>query len=197
MKRAYTFLSLLTIISAMRLPTFAQQPTPQSPIVPRRSFMVEALRDRLPPATETPGAPSEEPILRIQTVALRLPNPNAGLGQPGLWLTTFSGLYENALFQRQRFRETGHPIQFERGRLYFRQDLSVVTKGIILYRFWNDRLDLGLYKRSFHGEASPARAQALWFGQAGPLNRNYTPNDGRQIFFGVRFNLDKKSRQKH
>src|SRR5215510_7931597 len=107
MMRAYTFLSLLIITSAARSPTFAQ-PTNPSPTITRQSFMAEALRRRSPSApigTSTPR--SEEPILRIETVALRLPNLNAGLGQPKPWLKSLSDVYTTALFQRQRARETG------------------------------------------------------------------------------------------
>ncbi|MGH9853540.1 MAG: hypothetical protein ACREBD_27175, partial [Blastocatellia bacterium] len=110
MKLAYAFLSLLIIISALRARAVAQQPATRSRIIPRQSFMTEALRRRLPPpATETPIETLEEPVLRIETVALRLPDPNAGLGQSKPWLKGLSGVYETALFQRQRFRETGQP----------------------------------------------------------------------------------------
>jgi len=194
MKLAYAFLSLLIIISATRAPAVAQQPATQSPTSVRQSFMAEALRRRLSsPAIETPAPPLEELILRIETVALRLPDPNAGLGRSEPWLKSLSGVYETALFQRQRFRETGQPIEFERGRLYFRQDRYVATKGLILYRLWNERIDFGLYKRRFHGEASPSRGQALFFGQA---DRSYLFSGGRQIFFGVRFNLDKNPQRR-
>jgi len=197
MMRAYTFLSLLIITSAARSPIFAQPTTP-SPTITRQSFMAEALRRRSPSApigTSTPR--SEEPILRIETVALRLPNANAGLGQPKPWLKSLSDVYTTALFQRQRSRETGQPIEFERGALYFRRDRFVVTKGLILYRLWNDRIDFGIYKRSFQNEASPLRGQAMWFGQTDPSGRGYLLRGGRQIFFGVRFNLDKPPQQKH
>lgn len=200
MKQAYAFLSLLIITSALRAPTFAQQPAIQSPTITRQSFTAEALRRRLSlietPA-EPPVNPVEEPILRIQTVALRLPNPNAGLNQRRTWLKDLSGVYDTALFQRQRHRETGQPIEFERGRLYFRQDNYVVTKGLVLYRFWNDRVDFGLYRRSFQGEASPVRARALWIGRGDPAGRSNILSNGRQIFFGVRFNLDRKTQREH
>src|SRR5262245_59535426 len=122
MKRAYTFLSLLIIIGVMRPPSMAQQPSTQSPTILRQSFMAEALRRRsAPPEIE----PMEEPILRIETVVFLPPDPNRGLGQPNALLKDFSSLYETALFQRQRFRETGQPIEYERRNLYFRQDRHV------------------------------------------------------------------------
>jgi hypothetical protein len=198
MKRAYAFLSLLIITSALRAPSFAQQPAPQSPTITRPSFTAEALRRRLSaPTLDTPAEPVEEPILRIETVVLRLPDPNAGLSQPKPWLRDLASVYDTALFQRQRRRETGQPIEFERGRLYFRQDSYVATKGLILYRFWSDRIDLGLYKRSFHGEASPIRGQMLWFGRGDPTDRGNILSNGRQVFFGLRFNLDKTPQREH
>ncbi|HKE04848.1 MAG TPA: hypothetical protein VKE91_12370 [Blastocatellia bacterium] len=188
MMRAYTFLSLLIITGMTRPLSFAQQPVTQSPTSVRQSFVAEELRRRLsPPSIE----PTEEPILRIKTVVYRPPDPKAGLGKPNPFLKDLSGLYGTALFQRQRFRETGQPIEFERGNLYFRQDRYVATKGIILYRLCSDRIDLGIYQRAFHGEASPGRGQAMWFRQADPLNREHKSNDGRQYFFGLRFRLDK------
>jgi hypothetical protein len=101
-------------------------------------------------------------------------------------LESFSGIYEAALFQRQRFRETGQAIEFERGNLYFRQDRHVVTKGMILYRIRNDRIDFGLYQRGLHNEASPSRARNL---RSGHPNQKNDHGDERQYFFGVRFKL--------
>jgi hypothetical protein len=191
MMRAYAFLSLLIITGALRAPALAQQPTTQSPTITRQSSVAEALRRRLPPpAIETP----EEPILRIETVALR-PDPNAGSGAPNPLLKNLSVLRETALFQRQRFRETGQPMELERGGFYYRQDRHVATKGVILYSICNDRIDFGFYKRSFHNEASPARAEALRYGLYDSSNRNDKFNHERQYFFGVRFKLGKTLQQ--
>jgi hypothetical protein len=198
MKRAYTFLSLLIITSALRLPFYAQRPINQAPITTRPSYTEEALRRRAStPSIDSPRVPPEDPILRIETSVLRLPSPNPSQGPHNLMLKNLSTLYDTALFQRQRFRETGQPIQFERGFLYFRQDRYVVTKGLILYRMWDDRIDIGIYKRTFNDDASPARGQALFFGPTDPSSRNRNYNSNRQIFFGIRFNLDKKSGTKH
>jgi hypothetical protein len=54
-----------------------------------------------------------------------------------------------------------------------------------------------MYKRRFQNEASPVRGQALGFGQADPMSRSYLFSGGRQIFFGVRFNLDKNHHREH
>lgn len=198
MKRAYAFLSLLIIACALRFPSFAQQPATQSTTITRSSFTAEALRRQWSVLKSDEAIePMEEPMLRIETIVLRLPDPNAGLRQPKRWLRDLSSVYDTALFQRQRRRETGQPIEFERGNLYFRQDNYVATKGLILYRIWNNRIDFGLYRRSFQGEASPVRSHALWFGRGDPTNRNNILSNGRQIFFGLRFNLDSPPQQKH
>jgi hypothetical protein len=196
MKRAYLFLFLLIITGALRASAYAQQPVPQNAAVTRQSLLAEALRRRLPPpANETPVEPSEGFVLRIETVVLRLPEP--GPLQTSPWLKSLSSVYDTAIFQRQRYRETGQTIEFERGNLYFRQDRYAATKGLILYRAWDDRIDFGMYKRRFQNEASPVRGQAFGFGQADPLIRSYLFSGGRQIFFGVRFNLDKNHHREH
>ncbi|MGH9833449.1 MAG: hypothetical protein ACREBD_12925 [Blastocatellia bacterium] len=195
MKRAYLFLFLFLITGALRAPVFAQQPATQSPATTRQPFTAETLRRRFPPpASETPVEPSEEFVLRIETVVLRLPDPRPLQTSP--WLKSLSSLYDTALFQRQRYRETGQTIEFERGGLYFRQDRFAATKGLILYRVWDDRIDFGMYKRRFQNEASPVRGQALFFGQGDSLSRNFLFSGGRQIFFGVRFNLDRNPQRK-
>jgi hypothetical protein len=198
MKRAYAFLSLLIITSALRVPSFAQRPTNQSPTITPSTHTGEAIKSRISaPSIDPAKAPAEEPILRIETSVLRLPDPNAGMGPGNVFIRNLSTIYDAALFQRQRFRENGQWIEFERGFLYFRQDRYVSTKGFIFYRAWNDRIDFGLYKRSFHGDAAPSRGQAMWFWLADPTDRNRYSNSGKQFFFGVRFNLDKKPQQKH
>jgi hypothetical protein len=148
MTRAYAFLSLLIITGALRPLSLAQEPSPQSPTINRQSFVAEVMRRRLSPPTITaPVETVEGPVLRIETVVLRLPDPNAGLDKSGFCSENLSGLYETALFQRQRFRETGQLIEFERRNLFFRQDRYVVTKGLILHRIRNDRIDFGLYQQ--------------------------------------------------
>jgi hypothetical protein len=194
MTRSYAFLSLLIITGALRPLSLAQEPAPQSPTINRQSFLAEIMRRRLsPPTITTTVEPAEEPILRIKTVVLRLPVPNAGLDKSDFCSENLSGLYETALFQRQRFRETGQPIEFERRNLFFRQDRFVVTKGLILHRVRNDRIDFGLYQRSFHNEASPGHAREL---RSSPLSRENDHGDERQYYFGVRFRLGKTSQNR-
>lgn len=194
MMRAYTLLFLLLTTGALRAPSLAQEPASHSPTITRQSFVAEVMRRRLSPPTITePIETMEEPILRITTAVLRLPDPSAGLDNSGSALERLSGLYEAALFQRQRFRETGQPIEFERANLYFRQDRHVVTKGLVLYRIRRDRIDFGLYQRSFHNEASSGHARGL---RSNLLSRENDPGDERQYFFGVRFRLGKSPQQK-
>jgi hypothetical protein len=189
MMRACALLSLLLIPGVLRAPSFAQEPSPQSPTTKRQSFVEEIMLRRLSPPTITaPVETVEEPILRIETAVLRLPDPNAGLKKSGSQLESLSGLYETAVFQRQRFRETGQPIEFERGNLFFHQDRYVVTKGLILYRIQHDRIDFGLYQRGILGDASPDHARAQ---RSDPRHHGNDHGDGRQYFFGVRFRLSK------
>ena len=191
MTRLYAFLSLLIVTGVLRPLSLAQEPSPQSPTINRQSFLSDIIRRRLSrPTFTTPVETAEEPVLRIETVVLRLPDPKAGLDKSGFCLENLSGLYETAHFQRQRFRETGQPIEFERRNLYFRQHRFVVTKGLILQRFRNDRIDFGLYQRGFHSEASPGRARNL---RSGPMSRENDHGDERQYFFGLRFRLGKAS----
>src|SRR5262245_21117101 len=191
MMRAYALLSLLIVTGALRPLSLAQEPATQSPKTTRQSFLAEVMLRRLsPPTIKTPIETVEEPILRIETVALGLPKPNGGLDKSRFCLDSLSGIYETALFQRQRFRETGQPIECERGNLYFGQDRFVVTQGLILHRIGNDRIDFGLYQRGFHSEASPGHARDL---RSGPLRRENDHGDERQYFFGMRFRLGKTS----
>jgi hypothetical protein len=188
--RAYCVLSLLLITGVLRAQSLAQEPSPQSPT--KKSsllYLKEIMRRRISPPTITiPDEAIEEPVLRIETVVLRLPDPNAGLKKSGSYLKSLSELYDTAVFQRQRFFETGQPIEFERGNLFFRQDRYVVTKGLILYSIQNDRIDFGVYQRSFHGDASPDRARAQ---RTDPRSRGNDHGDDRQYFIGVRFKLGK------
>jgi hypothetical protein len=187
--RAFKALSLLLISGILRAPSFAQEPATQSPTTKTQSFVAEIMRQRLSlPAIIPPVETEEEPILRIETVVLRLPDPNAGLKKSKSYRERLSEIYETALFQRQRFRETGQPIEIERGNAYFRQDRYIVTKGLILYRIRNDRIDFGVYQRGFHNEAAPSYARGL---TSSPGRREADHGDERQYFFGVRFKLGK------
>ncbi|MBK7996370.1 MAG: hypothetical protein IPK14_24280 [Blastocatellia bacterium] len=99
-----------------------------------------------------------------------------------------SRLYQESLFQRQRFNETGQAIEMESDRLYYRRDMLSYTKGIILYRFFNGRMDLGIYRRNF----APANTSFTGkmqqdFGQ-GDSNAVLFRN-GSRIFFSLRVKL--------
>src|SRR5688572_820046 len=191
--RAFGAFSLLLISGILRIPSLAQETPPQPPTTKNQSFVAEVMRRRLSPPTITiPVETTEEPILRIETVVLRLPDPNAGLDKSGSYLNSLSSLYETALFQRQRFRETGQPIEIETRNAYFRQDRYVVTKGLVLYRIRNDRIDFGVYQRSFHNEAAPGYARGL---TSSPGRSESDHGDERQYFFGVRFRLGKPAQR--
>lgn len=106
-------------------------------------------------------------------------------------LEGLSDIYLTAFRQRERFRETGQPMGFERKGVYFRRDLYSVTKGLILQRLWDDRVDIGLYKRRFQGGNSAITGQAGCFGLSEALDRGGLLKAGRQVYVGVRFQLDR------
>ena len=153
----------------------------------------EALRRRLRsvPAEPLGEQSREESVVRMQTFVLGLPDRCAGQGGAKTRWSGLSGLYETALSQRQRFREMARPMEFEGNRLYFRRDLYVTTKGLILHRFWDDRLDIGLYKRRFQPATTLLTGQVGgWCGVGEATNKSYIFSGGRQVFIGVRFKLN-------
>jgi hypothetical protein len=189
MMRGCAVLLLLLITGVLRANALAQEPSPQSPAKKNLSFVEEIMRRRLSPLEiALPVETEEEPIMRVETAVLRLPDPNAGLKQTGSYLKSLSSLYETAVFQRQRYFETGQPIEFERGNLFFHQDRYVVTKGLILYRVMNNHIDFGLYQRGFQGDVSPGHTRAQ---RSDSHHRGNDHGDDRQYFFGLRFMLGK------
>ncbi len=132
----------------------------------------------------------EEPLVRIQTTALLLPNPDLGLHKDKTRLADLKGVYDLAADLRLRFRQTARPIEIERGGLYFKQDLYSTTKGVILRSFFKDRLDLGLYKRRYQYSSTDITGRGALPGVAEATNRSYVFSGGRQVFVGVRLKLD-------
>ena len=132
----------------------------------------------------------EEPLVRIQTTALLLPNPDAGLGKNKTRLADLKGIYDLAADLHLRFRQTARPIEIERGGLYFKQDLYSTTKGVILHSFAKDRIDVGLYKRRYQASSTDITGHMALPGVAEATNRSYVFSGGRQIFVGVRLKLD-------
>lgn len=99
-------------------------------------------------------------------------------------------LYKEGVFQRRRFDETGQPIEMESNHLYYRRDAISYTKGIILYKFFDGRMDLGIYRRNF------APATTLLTGKLSPDFAQGDSNavvfrNGSKIFFSLRVNLSK------
>ncbi|MBI4852312.1 MAG: hypothetical protein HY819_10990 [Acidobacteria bacterium] len=107
---------------------------------------------------------------------------------PKTTLEKAADLYKEAIFQRKRFEETGQAIEMESNRLYYRRDNYSYTKGIILYKFMNGRMDFGVYRKNFApagtfltGKLTPD------FGQ-GDSNAVLFRN-GSRVFFSLRVNL--------
>ncbi len=133
----------------------------------------------------------ETPLVSIETVAIRhqlfkytLPPMS---GKKSL-LKRAEEIVQDAYFQRKRFDETGQPIEIDRDHIYYRRDAYSYTKGIILHNFFNNRMDVGVYRSHF----SPATTLISGrlqpdFGQ-GSSNALLFRNNGR-VFFSVRMKL--------
>ena len=172
------------------LPAAAQQiREPDATVVTRLTPAGEALRRRLLEVAPEPLGESTaaETVVTIQTFGLAGRDEQP---QPRAWVQGISGLYQQAFDQQRRFRETAQPIEFERSGLYFRRDLYSATKGLILHRFLDDRLDLGLYKRRYTPGSTALTGTMGWAGVAESSNKSYVLGGGRQVFVGLRLKLD-------
>lgn len=140
---------------------------------------------------ETPEIDSDATLASIEILGLRggsfFKNPIFSK-TPKTILEKAADLYKDALFQRKRFEETGQAIEMESNRLYYRRDNYSYTKGIILYKFMDGRMDIGVYRKNFApagtfltGKLTPD------FGQ-GDSNAVLFRN-GSRVFFSLRVNL--------
>jgi len=135
---------------------------------------------------------SSEPLVKIETFALRAP-VDAQPAKTGSWLEGISTLYQTASDQRRLFIDTAKTMEIEQGGLYFRRDLYSITKGLIVHSWWGDRIDVGVYKRRLQNSSTHLTGGG--FGQAsGRQCNSYIYKDGKEIYVGLRFNLDKFSR---
>jgi hypothetical protein len=152
----------------------------------RRAFL------RLPPPSFGELA-TEEPLVREQTISLRPPDADEGRKRTPAeaWLQGLGTIYDTAVNQRWRFDQTAQPMYFERSGLYFRRDLYSTTKGLVLYHAWQDRFDIGLYKRRLEGASTQVSGSAEQYGWCGPSNKSFVFSGGRQVYVGLRFNLNK------
>ena len=64
-------------------------------------------------------------------------------------------------------------------------------RGAVLYHAWQDRIDIGLYKRRLEGANTQVGGSAEQYGWCGPSNKSFVFGGGRQVYVGVRLNLDK------
>jgi len=192
------FLSVsLLLCCAFSSTAFAQQTqsleTTNPPSVMSPAPSGEALRRRLLNPTVEPFKKrfgEEMPVIRIETYTFAPRHPDAGHQTWGAF-KGLTNLYAVALDQRKRFRETAQPIAIERNGIYFRRDLYSTTKGLILRSFFDDRIDIGLYKRRFQASAAVHTGQPVWCGTDGAGHKSFALSGGRQIFVGVRFKLDR------
>ncbi len=144
--------------------------------------------------TETQAIDTEATLVSIEVLGLRtgsfFKNPVFSK-TPKTFLEQASDLYKEALFQRRRFEETGQAIEMESHRLYYRRDNYSYTKGIILYKFMNGRMDFGIYRKNF------APASTLLTGKLTPDFNQGDSNtvlfrNGTRVFFSLRVNLSNK-----
>ena len=134
-----------------------------------------------------------EPLARIETFALRPPvDPQPG--KTGTWLEGISTIYQTAADQRKAFKETAKTMEFERSNLYFRRDIYSITKGVILHSWWGDKVDLGIYKRRLQTSSTQLTGPGTGEGPGQHCHSSFIFKDGKEVYFGLRFNLDKFGR---
>lgn len=141
-------------------------------------------------SSETENDPT---LVSVEVLGLRkgsfFKNPSL-TKTPKTFLERAGDLYKEGLFQRRRFDETGQPIEMEANHLYYRRDSTSYTKGIILYKFFDGRMDFGIYRRNF------APATTLLSGKLSPDFGQGDSNavlfrNGSKVFFSLRVNLSK------
>ncbi|KAF0248172.1 MAG: hypothetical protein FD167_2428 [bacterium] len=173
-----------TVTSAQNL-SQAISSQPQPPHQPSTSLNTPA---------EPQEVDTEATLVSIEVLGLRagsfFKNPIFSK-TPKTFLEQAGDLYKEALFQRRRFEETGQAIEMESHRLYYRRDSYSYTKGIILYKFMNGRMDFGIYRKNF------APASTLLTGKLTPDFNQGDSNaalfrNGSRVFFSLRVNLSNK-----
>src|SRR5262249_43530615 len=100
-------------------------------------------------------------------------------------------IVQNAYFQRQRFNETGQPIEIDRDHVYYRRDAYSYTKGIILCEFLKGRMDFGLFKKHFSPAHTVLTGQ-LGQGFSEPDSSALLFRNGNRIFFSLRVKFPSK-----
>jgi hypothetical protein len=196
MKRRVYLIAPLVMICTLAWPVGAQQPDRPSQ---EYKLRLALFRDtgQVPLATEQPepspiGA-GEEPFVVLQTYATPLEagvKPVYRLSPKQLWqkATFFSQL---SLAQHQRFLATGQPMMIDQDGVYFWRDLYSYTKGIMLASFFDNKVDVGLYKRRYVSPETYLTGAPLFDYGAERPGEGPLFSGGRQIFVGVRLDLNK------
>jgi hypothetical protein len=152
--------------------------------------------DSTPSLKDTPEIDIDSTLVSIEVLGFRsgsfFKNPTFSK-PPKTFLEQAGDLYKEALFQRRRFEETGQAIEMESHRLYYRRDNYSYTKGIILYKFMNGRMDFGIYRKNF------APASTLLTGKLTPDFNQGDSNavlfrNGSRVFFSLRVNLSSNNK---
>ncbi len=152
-----------------------------------------AIRHRLLDVRSEPVADQNaEPLVKIDTFALRAP-VDPQLGKTESWLEGISTIYQTAADQKRLFIDTAKTMEIEKSGLYFRRDLYSITKGLIVHSWWGERIDLGVYKRRLANSSTHLTGAGFREGPGQKCN-SYVFQDGKEIYLGLRFNLNKLSR---
>jgi hypothetical protein len=162
------------------------------------THMVGTPKNEPAPAATAPASTTpidlENTLVKIEVIGLRgsffklITPPPASKGMIGDVIDRATEITREAYFQRQRFNETGQPIEIDRDHLYYRRDGYSYTKGIVFCELLKGRIDFGLYRKHF----SPATTylsgkMAPDFGQQDSdqlLFRN-----GSRVFFSLRVKI--------
>lgn len=196
MKRWGCSITFLLVVCSLAWPVRAQQPEGSSQDYKLRLTFVRetASEPRATAQSEAATAEAEEePCVVLQAYATPLESgvkPVYRLSPKQLWqkATLFSRL---SLAQHQRFLATGQPMMIDQDGVYFWRDLYSYTKGIMLASFFDDKIDIGLYKRRYVSPETYLTGPPLFDYGAERPGEGPLLSGGRQIFVGVRLDLNR------
>lgn len=130
------------------------------------------------------------PLVNIEVIGtgisqfkMQIPPP-----PPPSLLEKAAKIQQEALFQRKRFDETLQPIEMESNRLYYRRDAYSYTKGIILFKFMQNKMDFGIYRQNT-SPASTTISGSVLPEYSSPESNGVVFRNGSKLFFGLRMRL--------
>lgn len=142
------------------------------------------------PAGEADAEINDAPLISIDVVGMRTPlfKYEPPPKQKKNLFERAADINRDAIMQRQRFLLTGQAIEIDQDRIYYRRDNFSYTKGIVLLKFMNGKMDLGIFRSNF----SPATTLV-----GGRLGVDYSQGDsnallfrnGSRVFFALRMRI--------